>query len=134
MATFGQQFTRTMQAASDLSTLSDATRYIFLRATGAGNTCTFSSGGNMGSAANLVGVLQNLPNSGEHVTVAFLGQGKLSLGATIGANVWVTSNGSGRGAVAGSGDIVGAFTLEAGADGDVVSVVYLPPFGLAGTV
>jgi len=77
-----------------------------------------------------IGVLVNRPNSGRAASVS-QGPGVeyVTTGAAVSANVFITSNGSGRAIAASSGDLVYGRSLEASAaDGDIVRCNIFPPF------
>lgn len=121
-------FTRAASANADLRLF----QYKFLRATGAG-TVSVASEAN-GGANDLIGVLQNKPNSGQAATIAVTGETKVVAGGALTVNTWITTNGSGRAAAATSGDNVIGLVLEtAGADGDVVRALIHPALPLLRT-
>lgn len=128
MAEFGAQQTVTgFKAAADLR----GKKYHFVRASAA-NVCNQAS-----DAANsgIIGVLQNNPNTGEAATVAFAGESKVYAGGVINVNAIITTNGSGRAAAAGSGDMgVGRALEAASADGHVITVLLFPPVRWGGAV
>ena len=125
MAEFQNLETYTLEAAADLS----AKQYHIVRGS-AISKC------NMGSAATdsgLIGVLQNKPQSGEFACIADGGISKIVAGGTVTANQLVTTNGSGRAANAGSGDmIVGRALDTATTNGEIISVRLLTPVRLSG--
>ena len=128
MAEAGQKGTDTWTAAADLR----AKQYHFVRASAADNM-NQASLASFGSGTNLIGVLQTKPNSGQHGSVQYMGDSKVVAGGALVANTWITTNGSGRAAQAGSGDVLAGLTKQtAGADGDVITARLYPPVPLAG--
>jgi hypothetical protein len=128
MAETGKLRIITKVAAVDLS----ANQYNFVRDTGNGqiNVASFKTSGMNG------GVLMNKPSAAlRHASVAIEGRGKVVAGGAINtAQIFLCCNGSGRAAVAGSGDIVLAQSIEtAAADGDIISVELVKPWRLTGT-
>ena len=114
------------KAAADLS----AVQYHIMRLSAA-NTVNVAS---LTTVTGICGVLQNKPQSGEAGAIAYLGQGRVGAGGAITAGVHVTCNGSGRAATANSGDMIVGQALEAaGADGDIIDVLYKPPVKWFGT-
>lgn len=84
------------------------------------------------TSTELVGILVNKPNTNEHASILQLGETFLIAGAAINANVFLTTNSSGRAVTAGSGDMVGArAVIAAGGDGDKIRVVACYPWRLA---
>lgn len=81
-------------------------------------------GSNPGDA-NLIGVLVNKPPAiGGFCTIAWFGKCKMIAGGAVAAASFVTVNGSGRAAVATSGQYVLGRALEAAtADGDIITVL-----------
>jgi hypothetical protein len=73
---------------------------------------------------SLVGIAQNVPQAGEHLTVCPFGQSRAVAGAAVTAYAELTSNGSGRVIAAVSGDscVIGYALEAAGADGDLIRV------------
>ncbi len=121
MTSFGEIMGYTSKAAADLRTH----QYHLARATGAG-TCNVASEA-AGGANDLIGVLQNKPNTNQAAHIGVQGESKVVAGGSITANVWITTNGSGRAAAAVSGDNVVGLALEAaGGDGDRIRVYIFP--------
>lgn len=121
MAEYGQLMTLVAQAGADLR----QKQWHLMRLSSAG-ICNQASHA-AGAAATLVGVLMNKPNSGQAATIAYLGEAKVVAGGAVSANVWVTTNGSGRITAAGSGDNAVGFTMEASSqDGDVIRALIWP--------
>jgi len=80
-----------------------------------------------------MGVLANKPAATDrHASVAVEGAFKVRAGGAISsAGVWFTTNGSGRAAVAASGNLVYGRIMEVGtADGDILSCILQKPFRL----
>lgn len=107
----------TKAAAADLS----ANQYQIVQDQGDGTVNVATDDTDPG----IVGILQNKPAAvGRHASVGYRGPSKVMAGAAINTvNALVTTNGSGRAVVAGSGDmIIGNIMETAAADGDIVSV------------
>ena len=129
MADSGDVMMRSAQAAADLT----KQQYHFLRATAAGETNVASEAAGK-SPETLIGVQQNKPASGRAVTIGFFGESKVVAGGSITVNRWITSNGSGRAAAAGSGDnVIGMALVAASADGEVIRAMIFPPWRLTDT-
>ena len=128
MAEYGDLQTITMDAAADIS----VHRYHAVVGTAAGQ-CNVAS---LNTNSAIMGVLQNKPQSGERATVAYSGKSKMQAGAAIAANAIITCNASGRAITApNSGVIAIGKALEAaGADGEYISVLLMPPVRWAGAV
>lgn len=113
-------------AAADLS----AKQYHFMRLVG--TTERIVNQASLDTSTELLGILVNKPKSGEHASILQLGETFLIAGGALDANTLLTTNGSGRGAAAGSGDMVGARAVVAAAgDGDKIRVVACIPWRLA---
>ncbi len=101
-----------------------ATKYIIVRATAAGQADQAISA----TASAILGVMQNSPDVGEAMSIAYAGRSKVVAGTNIAANAIFTCDASGRAAAVTSGDIAVGRLLEAsGADGDVVSAILFHP-------
>jgi hypothetical protein len=125
MAEFGTQETLTLEANADLS----AKQYTFMKyvATEKADLATSATG------TELLGVLQNKPQSGEFATVAYAGLSKLVAGGAITAGAILTTNTSGRAAAVASGQVGAARAISAaGADGEVITALLFPPVRWAG--
>ena len=123
MSDYGELMSRSAQAAADLRTH----QYHFLRAPAAGTVNVASEAA--GGANDLIGVLQNKPNTNEAARIAYFGESKVVAGGALTANTFITTNGSGRAAAADSGDMALGLVLEtAGADGEVVRAQIFPPY------
>ena len=73
--------------------------------------------------ADLYGILQNKPAaSGRAATVRRIGSSKLEIGDTVTFGDKLTSDVSGKGVPATSGQRYCAVALESGVDGDIISV------------
>jgi len=110
-----------MQAAADLRTL----QYRILRASAAGECNVASNPG--GGADDLIGVLQNKPNSGQHASVGYIGITKCIASATVAANRMVSTNSNGGAIHAASGDWAVGMALTAGEDGEFITMQLLSP-------
>ena len=122
MATFSDVVARTMQVGVDART----NQYHIMRADAAGITDVASNPG--GDANEVIGVLQNKPNSGQAATIAYLGETKVVAGGTASVNALLTTNGSGRAVDATSGDFVVGQALEAAAsDGETIRMLLRVP-------
>lgn len=124
MATFSDVVARTMQVGVDART----NQYHIMRADAAGITDVASNPG--GDGNEVIGVLQNKPNSGQAATIAYLGETKVVAGnATVTVNALLTTNGSGRAVDATSGDFVVGQALEAtsGGDGEIIRMLLRIP-------
>lgn len=129
MATYGEQMTRTAQAAADLS----AAQYTILRHAAAG-TVNIASHAAASIVLGPIGVLQNKPTSGRAATVAYAGETKVVAGGTVTVNAAVTTNASGRAANATSGDIVIGRALQAATtDGEIIRMQLMSPTPLLRT-
>lgn len=118
----------TKAVAADLS----ANQYQFLRHVGNGNVNVAS----LATNGMNTGILLNKPAAaGRHASILVEGRGKVFAGGAINTvGVFLATNGSGRAAVAGSGDMVLARCLEtAASDGDIISVQVVTPWRLTGT-
>lgn len=125
MAEYQEIQALTRVADADLS----GAQYHFVKLVALGKTNI----GSLATASTLAGVLLNNPGSAERAAIGFAGVGKLVAGAAITEGVFLTCNGSGRAVAAGSGDMVGARALmAAGADGEVITALYVPPFRWSG--
>jgi len=125
MAEYGSLMTLTLKAAADLS----AKRYFIMRQSAEGS-CNMAS---LGTTSQVIGVLQNKPESGENATIADSGKSKVVAGAAIAQNLQVASDGTGRAVACGSGDMsIGRALQAAGAAGEVISVRLHPPIRWAG--
>ena len=124
MAEFGERLTYTMQAAADLS----AVQYHIMRRSAALQTNIASEA----VSTQNIGVLQNKPAAtGRAATIAYAGLSKVVCGAAITDGGLITTNGSGRAAAAGSGDVVVGRALSTTAsDGEVLTAVLYPPYVL----
>lgn len=115
-------------ASSNYSALS-ATRYIFVQATGARTAMQCINP----TSTAMLGVMQNNPDVGEAMVIAYAGPSKVVAGGALTANALITSNSSGRAAAVTSGDMVAGRVLEAsGADGDVISCLLFHPVRWSG--
>lgn len=122
MALFNHIEARTVKAGNDLRTF----QYRFMRAS-AGNTIDCASAPNL-RVTDVVGVLLNKPNSGEHATLAHRGVTKIKAGAAINVNELVTTNASGKATAATSGDLVAGMALTAaGAADEVIDMLLSMP-------
>lgn len=78
-------------------------------------------------STGLAGILQTKPQNGEDATLVVLGVSKGRAAGSVTANVYVTTNGSGRITAAASGNYVIGRALEAaGAAGDLITVLVTP--------
>lgn len=122
MALFGRVTARTMVAAADLR----QKQYHVLRAAGAGTTDVASNAA--GGVDDVIGVLQNKPNSGQAAAVGYEGETKLVVGDVVTVNANLAPNGVGRVIDAASGDYVVAEALEAATtDGEVIRALLSIP-------
>jgi len=80
------------------------------------------------SYASLVGVAQNAPNAGEHLSVAIMGRTRCYVNSAVTPFAAITSAGSGRACPAASGDTAIGFALETAAAGDLTSVMLTTPY------
>ncbi len=120
MAEFAELKTLTLEAAADLS----VAQYHIMRVSAANKM-------NLGSAvadANVIGVLQTKPKSGEFGTVAYAGKTKVVAGASITAGAMIQTNTSGRAITVVSGSYyIGRALDAANADGDVITALLYSP-------
>ncbi len=99
-------------------------KYIIVRATAANQADQAVAA----TASAILGVMQNNPDVGEAMSIAYAGRSKVVAGGSLSVNAIITTNGSGRAAAVTSGDIaIGRILEAAGADGDVVSAVLFHP-------
>lgn len=116
--------TETYEAAADLS----GKLYHVMRASDAGKC----NQGSLNTDINLIGVLDNEPESGQHASVVVGGERmKVTAGAAITAETPITSNGSGRAIAVQSGTnqvVIGWALEDAGADGDIISYRPVKPY------
>ena len=125
MAEFGERLTYTMKAAADLS----AVQYHIVRRSAAGVTNIAS----LATNTAMIGVLQNKPAAENRAaTIAYAGLSKVVAGTNaVTDGDLITTNGSGRADVAGSGDMVCGRALSTSAnDGEVITAVLYPPYKL----
>jgi len=111
MATNGHQVRETYTAGEDLS----AAQFHFVTATARSVALTGA-----GEAAD--GVLINDPANGAAATVVVFGRVIVEAGGNITAGAEVASNATGEAVAADTGDIVLGKALEAGVDGQLISV------------
>ncbi len=129
MAQFGKEITRSADAAADLRAVGE----VFLRGTGANAVNVASNAAVAGS--NILGVLDNKPNSGQTAAIVWFGETKVIAGASTAVHLPLTTNSSGRAIAATSGDMVIGLALEAaGADGERIRVLVHPPYPLTQTM
>src|SRR3989304_906499 len=105
MSTFGELETLTVATAADLS----AFQYNVVRGAGAG-LCNVASNA---ADSDMIGVLQNKPESGKAASIAFAGLSKVVAGAAITAWDNLTVNGSGRAITVTSGSMCLGQAVEA---------------------
>lgn len=106
----------TVPANADLS----SSQYSFVKLTNASGKGRAALTGNGESA---LGVLQNKPSAaGDASTVGVRGVSKLKLGGAVTAGDPVSSDASGLGVSAATGDIVLGEALESGVSGDLIPV------------
>lgn len=119
----------TLEAAADLS----AKQYHLLRLS-TDWTCNQAST----SITPIVGVLQNIPQSGEAATVGIMGISRVVVGSTVAAGDFLTTSASGRAvkcapASGGASAYAIGMALEAGTtDGDIISAYIRPCFRYVG--
>ena len=108
-----------------------ALRYVFVEATAAGRANRVVTAPN---TTALLGVMQNDPGIDEAMSIAYAGRSKVVAGGVIAANAIITTqSGTGRAAVASSGDLAAGRALEAaGANGDVISALLFHPVRWSG--
>ena len=111
MATQGAQIRETYTAGADLS----AAQFHFVTATARSVALT-------GDGAAADGVLLNNPANGGAATVVVFGRVVVEAGGTIAAGAQVASNAAGEAVTAATGDIVLGKALEAGVDGQLISI------------
>ena len=129
MAEFGDYTGISAKASADLR----EARYTIQRFTAAGE-CNIASNAAATAVLGAAGVLQNKPNSGQAMELAITGESKVVAGEAVTANTLITTNGSGRAAEAGSGDIVvGRALVAAVQDGDVIRAWLMDPMRMIGT-
>ena len=122
MAEFLRVTARTMLATQDMRT----TQYRAVRASADGE-CQIASNASFGGPSEIVGVLQNKPNSGEHASVGFHGISKIVCGSAVNANRLITIQQSGEAANAGSGDLAFGMALGDGNSGETISALIFQP-------
>lgn len=111
MATQGHQVRETYTAGADLS----AAQFHFVTATARSVALT-------GAGAAADGVVINDPANGAAATVVVFGRVIVEAGGTITAGAEVASNATGEAVAATTGDIVLGKALEAGVDGQLISI------------
>jgi hypothetical protein len=123
MAEFGERMTYTMKAGADLS----AVQYHIMRDLASGNQTNIASDATNTGA---IGVLQNKPAATDRAaSIAYAGTSKVVAGGSVTMGDLVTTNSSGRGATAGSGDmVVGRALQTSSTDGEVITAVLYPPY------
>lgn len=121
MAEFLRVEARTALAAQDMRTK----QYRALRASAAGE-CQIASNA-AATPGEIVGVLQNKPNSGEHATIGMAGKSKIFCGSAVNANRLITIQDSGEATNAGSGDFAFGFALTDGNQGERISAMLFQP-------
>jgi len=114
MAIEQQVYDITMKTATDLS----SSQYYWVQVSD-DFTCAIATA----AVADLLGLLQNKPESGQAAQVRRVGISKAILGETVTAGQLLTSDANGKSVVATSGQRYGAIALEGGDDGDIVSVL-----------
>lgn len=125
MATYSALETLTVEAAADLS----GKQYHIIRGAGL-NLCNVASDA---TNSDMLGVLQNKPQSGEFACVADGGESKVVAGGTVTVYDYVTCNGSGRAATVASGQMAFGQALEtSGADGEIITARLMKPIRWAG--
>jgi len=112
---------RTMQAQQDLRTF----QYRAVRASAA-DQCQIASNA-IGGPLEMVGVLQNKPNSLQNAAVGFHGVSKIVCGSAVTANRLITVQNSGEATDATSGDFAFAMALQGGNSGETISALLLQP-------
>lgn len=112
---------RTLAAAQDMRT----TQYRILRGSAAGE-CQLASRNNF-SPLELIGVLQNKPNSGQAATVGYLGVSKVRCGSTVTYGRLITTQDSGQATDATSGHFAFGLALEAGVSGETIAALLFQP-------
>jgi hypothetical protein len=119
-----------MEAGADLS----GKQYHIMRLAGVG-IVNQASHAAAAPQIGVIGVLVNKPAaSGRDATIAIAGEIKVVAGAAVTAGKWITSNSSGRGVVAASGDLVAGRALETSAnDGEYIRCLLDRPWKLVGT-
>jgi hypothetical protein len=112
MATQGAQIRETYVAGSDLT----AKQFFFVTLAADG---AIDSSGN-GAAAD--GVLLNDPNTGEAASVVVFGRVTVECGTTVTAGQLIASDAAGNCVPAASTDIILGKALEAGVDGQIITI------------
>jgi hypothetical protein len=112
MATQGVQIRETYLAGSDLR----LKQFFFV---------TLAADGAIDSSANGAaadGVLLNDPNTGEAATVVVFGRVTVECGTAVTAGALIASDAAGNCVPAASSDIILGKALEAGADGQIITI------------
>lgn len=124
-AEFGEQkMLPGYKANSAYTTLGSNTKYIIVAQVGAYGAVQATDP----TSSTILGVMQNQPDRGKAVSIAYAGPTKVVAGGALTAGAIITTNASGRAAVVRSGDVAIGRVLEtAGADGDVVSALLFHP-------
>ena len=124
--TGGPQTTISRVASGNLT----ARQFSFVRGSGNDVMNYVTSGGLM------LGVLQNHPNDNQMATIVVAGPTKISMGASLGPNVFVTGDTAGLAIrAAGSGSYVGGMLITgavSGAIGELLACVPYRAVGLSG--
>jgi hypothetical protein len=125
-AEFGEQSVYPgLRAGGDLRAL----QYRVMRGAGSGytNMSSVTAVTSLG-AQQVLGVLQNDPNTDEAATVAFQGLSKVVTGAAVTAQMLATHNASGQAIDAVSGAVViGRFMEATNAAGEIATIMLFPP-------
>lgn len=121
--TGGPQITVSRVASGDLS----GSQFSFVRAIGNDVLSYVTSGGLM------LGVLQNKPKNNEHATIGVIGPMKITMGTSLGPNVFVTGNTSGFAIrAAGSGSYVAGMLITGAVSGAVGELLANVPWRATG--
>jgi hypothetical protein len=127
MAEHQNQMVLQRSADADMS----AKRYHIVRLV-AGSGCNIAS---LATTSAIAGVLINDPKSTETAAIAYSGIGKVTAGGAVTDNVFITTDSSGRATAAGSGDmVIGRALQAAGATGEIITALLMPPFRWSGAV
>jgi hypothetical protein len=110
-----QQVNLSVVAAADLPE-----RYLIVQGSGTSGKNAVA-GLATAKTQSLIGVAQNQPLAGEHMTVCPFGLTRVKAGGSITAYGRITSDGSGRAVATGSGDVCIGYVLEGAASGDLVT-------------
>lgn len=124
-AEFGPQLTVPGFKSNSSYTAYGATKYVIVAANGVRGAQLATDPG----SSLILGVMQNNPDVGEAMVIAYSGPSKVVAGGSLTANAVFTTDASGHATVVRSGDIAVGRCLETAANAsEVVGALLFPPF------